>query len=93
MVAKEKVNVKLQLISLIFTITALIGFAHIKKLQKGLALIGIILAINISMQILLPFPFGLLVGLAISYSILFHFMLKWSKQWNEDVDRSSKPII
>ena len=91
MIAKGKVNVKLQLLSLIFTITALIGFAHIKKLKKGSILIGIVIAIDWGFQVLIPYPYGLVTALVISYSILIHFMYLWSREWNEENDRTLKP--
>jgi hypothetical protein len=91
MASKGKVNVKLQLSSLIFTVAALIGFAHIKKLKKGSILIGIAIAIDWGLQVLILYPFGLITALVISYSILIYFMLKWSNEWNEEMDRRLKP--
>lgn len=60
----------------------LYAFFMIEKARKfGLALLGIF-AISISVQMVLPFPYGLVFALAASMSISGYLMKKWVKQWN-----------
>ena len=80
------------LISLIFDITALIGFYRIKKFKKGGLLILITAAVSFAFEEVLPFPYGMVTSLAFTYPLLIHYMLKWSRAWNASIDAENTPV-
>jgi hypothetical protein len=88
---RRKVNVKWMLVSLIFDITALIGFYRIKKFKKGGLLILITGALHFVGDYLLPFPYGTVVSLLFTYPLLIYYMLKWSRAWNASIDAENLP--
>ncbi|AJW71754.1 hypothetical protein [Nitrosopumilus adriaticus] len=66
----------------------LYSFYMIEKTRKyGLILLGI-LAISITCQMVLPFPYGLAVALPITIAIPGYYMKKWVRQWNAKLNSS-----
>ena len=79
------------LISCIIDITALIGFYRIKKFRKGGLLMLITGAVSYALEAILPFPFGTVTSIALTFPLLIHYMLKWSRGWNASIDAENKP--
>jgi len=59
------------------------GFYRIEKLRWGLVLVLITVATNITVQTVLPWPFGLIVALGVLVILPIRFIRKWSREWNK----------
>ena len=66
-------------------ITQLIAFYRIKQFKKGglieLGLIGM----SIGLNMILPFPFGLIITLIIAIVIPVYYVRKWTEEFNAKV--------
>ena len=87
---REKVNLGIQiLLTVIIPFLAIYGFYKINKLVFGIIIvIGGFIA-SLSLQMLLPFPYGLVAGMITVYVIPLGFILKWSINWNRTISQSS----
>jgi len=88
MVKKEPVSVGMQIVLTILPFVWFYALYRIERLRIGLvlAIICIVTSIgtSIGLQILLPFPWGLVFSMVLYITIIpMYFVIKWSKKWNE----------
>ena len=83
MVRQTRVSIGWQTALVIIPYGWIYGFYRIEKLRLGLVLVLITVAANITAQAVLPWPFGLIVALAILVILPIRFIRKWSHEWNK----------
>jgi hypothetical protein len=59
---------------------------RVMKLRKFLLLTFALVAANLTVDLLFPFPFSLIVAWAIDIPVTVYYMRKWSIRWNESLD-------
>jgi len=66
-------------------ITQLIAFSRIQKLKDG-GLISLgTFGVSIGTQMILPFPYGIMIALPIIMAIPTHYVRKWTRQFNDNL--------
>jgi len=83
MAKKEPVSVSWQIVLSILPYVWIYALYRIEKLLMGLVLAIICTGAAIGIQLLLPFPWGLASSWVFYIIIPIYFVIKWSKQWNE----------
>ena len=82
MVKQAPVNLALQTIASVFVIISWYAYYRIEKLRFGLIIIAITLSISIGIQMIFPFPYGVVLAIVPSIIIPIYYMRKWSEDWN-----------
>ena len=83
MVKQSPVNVIAQILYCVIPYLWIYAFYRIEKLRFGLLLILLELMFSISLQTVLPFPYGLIVALASFIIVPIPLIIKWSIEWNK----------
>ena len=83
MVKQAPVNVNVQTLFCFLPYVWIYAFYRIEKLRLGLIVMLITTASSIVFQIILPFPYGLVVALAIYIILPVPIIRKWSNEWNK----------
>jgi len=78
------INVRSQMILAIIPsfITQLIAFYRIRKLSKGLVVELIIFLVDVLIQAIIPWPFGVIFALPLTVGIPVYFVRKWTLEFN-----------
>ena len=63
-------------------ITQLIAFYRIRKFTKGLAIELIIFLIDVLIQTIIPWPFGMIFALPLTVGVPVYFVRKWTLEYN-----------
>ena len=82
MVEQKPVNVALQVVLMFIPIVWVYAFYRIEKLSMGIFLLFAVLAISIVIQVILPYPYGLIFAYVPSFALPIYFIRKWSREWN-----------
>ncbi len=64
-------------------VTQLIAFYRIRKFTNGIVIEVILFLLNILIQMIVQWPFGLIVALPITIGIPVYFVRKWTLEYNE----------
>jgi len=85
------INVRGQMILAIIPsfITQLIAFYRIRKLSKGLVVELIIFLVDVLIQAIIPWPFGVIFALPLTVGVPVYFVRKWTLEFNN----SSKGML
>lgn len=73
-------------------ITQLIAFARINKLKVGGLMILGLFGVSIGLQMVLPFPYGLISVIVISIAIPVKYVRKWTKEYNNNLNEIQENI-
>jgi len=78
------INVRGQMILAIIPsfITQLIAFYRIRKLSKGLVVELIIFLVDVLIQAIIPWPFGVIFALPLTVGVPVYFVRKWTLEYN-----------
>ena len=82
MVAQKPVNVTLQTVLMFIPLVWIYAFYRIEKLNMGLFLLFVAIAVSMVFQLVIPFPFGLILAYVPTFAIPIYYIRKWSKEWN-----------
>ena len=63
-------------------ITQLIAFYRIRKFTKGLIMELIIFLADIMVQMIIPWPFGVIFALPLTVGVPVYFVRKWTLEYN-----------
>jgi len=63
-------------------ITQLIAFYRIRKLTKGLVMELIIFLVDVLIQTVIPWPFGVIFALPLTVGVPVFFVRKWTLEYN-----------
>ena len=66
-------------------ITQLIAFFRIQKFKKGVLISLGAVGASIGVQMLLPFPYGIIMAFPIVMTIPTYFVRKWTRQFNDNL--------
>ena len=83
MVEQKPVNVTLQTILMFIPLVWIYAFYRIEKLSMGLFLLFVAIAASIVIQVVVPYPYGLILAYVPYFAIPIYTIRKWSKEWNE----------
>ncbi len=83
MVEQKPVDVALQTVFVFIPLVWIYAFYRIEKLSMGIFLFFVALAVSIVIQLVLPFPYGLIFAYVPTFAIPIYFIRKWSTEWNE----------
>ena len=83
MVEQKPVNVTLQTILMFIPLVWIYAFYRIEKLSMGLFLLFVAIAASIVIQVVVPYPYGLILAYVPTFAIPIYTIRKWSKEWNE----------
>ncbi|MGB6463947.1 MAG: hypothetical protein WA799_03685 [Nitrosotalea sp.] len=83
MVKQFPVNVTAQILLCIIPYVWIYAFYRIEKLRFGLVMVAISFTSSIVLQMILPFPSGLIGALLIYFLLPVPFIWKWSNDWNK----------
>ncbi len=78
------INIRGQMILAIIPsfITQLIAFYRIRKLSKGLVVELIIFLVDVLIQAIIPWPFGVIFALPLTVGVPVYFVRKWTLEYN-----------
>jgi len=78
------INIRGQMILAIIPsfITQLIAFYRIRKLSKGLVVELIIFLVDVLIQAIIPWPFGVIFALPLTVGVPVYFVRKWTLKYN-----------
>jgi len=78
------INVRGQMILALIPsfITQLIAFYRIRKLSKGLVVELIIFLVDVLIQAIIPWPFGVTFALPLTVGVPLYFVRKWTLEYN-----------
>jgi len=78
------INVRGQMILALIPsfITQLIAFYRIRKLSKGLVVELIIFLVDVLIQAIIPWPFGVIFALPLTVGVPVYFVRKWTLEYN-----------
>ena len=62
--------------------TQLIAFYRIRKLSKGLVVELIIFLVDVLIQAIIPWPFGVIFALPLTVGVPVYFVRKWTLEYN-----------
>jgi len=85
MVEQNRVDVGLQVVFCIIPLLWIYGFYRIEKLRMAIVLLIIVSILATVVQMLLPFPFGLVASLIFNFVIPIYLIVHWSREWNERI--------
>lgn len=88
MVKQQPVNVNLQTLLCIIPYGWIYAFYRVEKLRHGLVLILISIACSVAIQMVLPWPYGLIGALVASIVIPIRSIRKLSNAWNKKFTKS-----
>ena len=91
MVDKKSYNVKNQIIISFLPVVWIIAYYRIEKVKMGLILVLAFFGLSIGLQMLLPYPYGIIVTLVVIIPISVKYIRKWTIEWNRKVNDSSQP--
>jgi len=83
LVEQKPVSVALQTILMFIPLVWIYAFYRIEKLSMGLFLLFVALAVSIVIQVVFPYPYGLILAYVPTFAIPIYIIRKWSKEWNE----------
>jgi hypothetical protein len=63
-------------------ITQLIAFYRIRKLTKGLVVELIVFLVDVFVQVIIPWPFGVIFALPLTVGVPVYFVRKWTLEFN-----------
>ena len=63
-------------------ITQLIAFYRIRKFTKGLFIELIIFLVDVLIQTIIPWPFGMIFALPLTVGVPVYFVRKWTLEYN-----------
>ena len=86
MVAQRPVNVTIQTVLMFVPLVWIYAFYRIEKLNMGLFLLFVTIAISIVMQLTIPFPYGIILAYVPSFAIPIYYIRKWSIEWNKQFE-------
>lgn len=73
-------------------ITQIIAFVRIQKLKDGALIILGTFGISIGFQMILPFPYGIMIALPIIISIPTYYVRKWTRLFNDSLNQTPKDV-
>jgi hypothetical protein len=78
------INIRGQMILAIIPsfITQLIAFYRIRKFTKGLVIELIIFLVDVLVQTIIPWPFGVIFALPLTVGVPVYFVRKWTLEYN-----------
>jgi len=78
------INIRGQMILAIIPsfITQLIAFYRIRKLSKGLVVELVIFLVDVLIQAIIPWPFGVVFALPLTVGVPVYFVRKWTLEYN-----------
>ena len=63
-------------------ITQLIAFYRIRKFTKGIIIELVIFFVDLLVQIIIQWPFGMIIALPFTVGIPVYFVRKWTMEYN-----------
>lgn len=82
MVEQKPVNVNLQTVLMFIPLVWIYAFYRIEQLSMGIFLFFVSIAASIVIQLVFPYPYGLIFAYVPTFVIPIYFIRKWSKEWN-----------
>jgi hypothetical protein len=82
LVEQKPVDVTLQTVFIFIPLVWIYAFYRIEQLSMGIFLFFVALAVSIVIQLVFPFPYGLIFAYVPTFAIPIYFIRKWSKEWN-----------
>ena len=81
-VKREPVNINIQTVLALVPIVDFWAAYRIEKFRFWCILFVGFFALNVSIDMILPYPYGIMMGLIIEIPISLYLMRMWSKEWN-----------
>jgi putative membrane protein len=81
-VKREPVNINIQTVLALVPIVDFWAAYRIEKFRFWCILIVGFFALSVSIDMVLPYPYGMMIGLIIEIPISLYLMRMWSKEWN-----------
>jgi len=83
LVEQKPVDVTLQTILMFIPLVWIYAFYRIERLSMGLFLLFVAIAASIVIQVVVPYPYGLILAYVPTFAIPIYAIRKWSKEWNK----------
>lgn len=71
-------------------ITQLIAFFRIKRLKHGALVILATFGISVGCQMILPFPYGIMIALPTIMAVPTYYVRKWTRLYNNNLNQTPK---
>jgi len=81
-VKREPVNVNIQMVLAIIPIVDFWAAYRIEKFRFWCILYVGLITLNVAIEMVLPYPYGMIVSTIIDIPIVVYLMRMWSKEWN-----------
>ena len=81
-VKREPVNINIQTVLALVPIVDFWAAYRIEKFRFWCILIVGFFALSVSIDMVLPYPYGMMIGLIIEIPISLYLTRMWSKEWN-----------
>jgi len=91
MSVRRKVGTPLCVLCILMPVFLIYMTHRMSKVRKALVVIAIVYAVSVGLEMLFPWPYGLISDLAFSLSFMSYIVNKWSKVWNRSIDDQNKP--
>jgi len=89
-VKREPVNVNTQTVLAVIPIVDFWAAYRIQKFRLWCLLYVGLLALNVPIEMVLPYPYGLTIAIIVDVSLVIYLMRKWSNEWNALISSSLK---
>ena len=86
MVEQKPVDVTLQTVLMFVPLVWIYAFYRIEQFSMGVFLFFVALGISIVIQLVVPFPYGLIFAYVPTFALPIYFIRKWSREWNKQFE-------
>ena len=85
MVERKPVIIAWQIAFMFFPFVWIYAFYRIEKLRMGIILMIITIFPFTGIQMLFPFPYGMIMAIVIVIATPIYFVIRWSNEWNQKI--------
>lgn len=71
-------------------VTQIIAFVRIQRVKDGVLIVLATFGISIMCQMILPFPYGIMIALPIIMVVPTYYVRKWTRLFNDNLNQTPK---
>jgi hypothetical protein len=86
LVEQKPVDVTLQTVLMFVPLVWIYAFYRIEQFSNGVFLFFVALGASIVIQLVAPFPYGLIFAYVPTFAIPIYFIRRWSREWNKQFE-------
>lgn len=91
-VKKEPVNVNIQTVLAVIPIVDFWAAYRIEKFRFWCILYAGLITLNVVIDMILPYPYGMIISTIIDVPIAVYLMRMWSKEWNTKLSNDKNTV-